>query len=60
LGDLAGSCSQTPSVGIYGHVLAGWGVFNAQPFVLNERQVGVEVKGLPFDVRDNRIPIPHQ
>jgi hypothetical protein len=28
---------QTPSVGIYSHVLAGWGIFNAQPFVLNER-----------------------
>jgi TnpA family transposase len=31
---------QTSSVGVYGHVLAGWGIFHAQPFVLNERQVG--------------------
>ncbi len=30
---------QTPSVGIYSHVLAGRGIFYAQPFVLNERQV---------------------
>ena len=37
---------QTPSLGIYGHVLAGWGIFNAQPFVLNERQVGVAIEGV--------------
>jgi TnpA family transposase len=37
---------QTPSVGIYSHVLAGWGIFNAQPFVLNERQVGVAIEGV--------------
>src|SRR5258708_17327825 len=38
--------SQTPSVGIYSHVLASWGIFNAQPFVLNERQVGVAIEGV--------------
>jgi TnpA family transposase len=32
---------QTSSIGVYGHVLAGWGIFHAQPFVLNERQVGL-------------------
>jgi TnpA family transposase len=37
---------QTPSVGIYSHVMAGWGIFNAQPFVLNERQVGVAIEGV--------------
>jgi TnpA family transposase len=37
---------QTPSVGIYSHVLAGWGIFNAPPFVLNERQVGVAIEGV--------------
>jgi TnpA family transposase len=37
---------QTPSVGIYSHVLAGWGIFHAQPFVLNERQVGVAIEGV--------------
>jgi Tn3 transposase DDE domain len=37
---------QTPSVGIHRHVLAGWGIFNAQPFVLNERQVGAAIEGV--------------
>jgi TnpA family transposase len=37
---------QTPSVGIYSHVLGGWGIFHAQPFVLNERQVGVAIEGV--------------
>jgi TnpA family transposase len=27
-------------------VLAGWGIFHAQPFVLNERQVGVAIEGV--------------
>ena len=36
----------TPSVGIYSHVLAGWGIFYAQPFVLNDRQVGVAIEGV--------------
>jgi TnpA family transposase len=33
-------------VGIYAHVLAGWGIFNAQPIVLNERQVGAAIEGV--------------
>jgi TnpA family transposase len=37
---------QTPSVGIYSHVLAGWGIFNAQPIVLNERQIGAAIDGV--------------
>jgi Tn3 transposase DDE domain len=37
---------QTPSVGIYSHVLAGWGIFHAQPIVLNERQVGAAIEGV--------------
>jgi TnpA family transposase len=37
---------QTASVGVYGHVLAGWGIFHAQPFVLNERQVGPAIEGV--------------
>ena len=36
---------QTASVGVYGHVLADWGIFHAQPFVLNERQVGPAIEG---------------
>ena len=31
----------TASVGIYSHVRDRWGVFHAQPFVLNQRQAGV-------------------
>jgi TnpA family transposase len=37
---------QTSSIGVYGHVLAGWGIFHAQPFVLNERQVGPAIEGV--------------
>ena len=37
---------QTASVGVYGHVLADWGIFHAQPFVLNERQVGPAIEGV--------------
>ncbi len=37
---------QTPSVGIYSHVLAGWSTFYAQAFVLNDRQVGVAIEGV--------------
>jgi TnpA family transposase len=43
---------QTPSVGIYTHVLDRWGIFNAQPIVLNERQAGVAIEGV---VRQERI-----
>ena len=34
----------TSSIGIYSHVLDRWGVFHAQPFVLNERQAGVAIE----------------
>ena len=36
----------TPSVGIYSHVKDRWGIFHAQPFVLNERQAGVAIEGV--------------
>ena len=42
----------TPSIGIYSHVLDRWGIFHAQPFVLNERQAGVAIEGV---VRQERI-----
>jgi TnpA family transposase len=42
----------TPSVGIYSHVRDRWGVFYAQPFVLNERQAGVAIEGV---IRNERI-----
>ncbi len=45
---------QTPSVGIYSHVLAGWGIFHAQPIVLNERQVGAAIEGV---LRQEKIDI---
>jgi Tn3 transposase DDE domain len=45
---------QTPSVGIYSHVLAGWGIFHAQPIVLNERQVGAAIEG---ELRQEQIEI---
>ena len=34
----------TPSIGIYSHVKDRWGIFHAQPFVLNERQAGVAIE----------------
>ncbi len=34
----------TSSIGIYSHVRDRWGVFHAQPFVLNERQAGVAIE----------------
>jgi TnpA family transposase len=36
----------TPSIGIYSHVRDRWGIFHAQPFVLNERQAGVAIEGV--------------
>ena len=36
----------TSSIGIYSHVLDRWGIFYAQPFVLNERQAGVAIEGV--------------
>src|SRR3546814_19231554 len=31
---------------IYSHVRDRWGIFYAQPFVLNERQAGVAIEGV--------------
>jgi len=42
----------TPSVGIYSHVRDRWGIFHAQPFVLNERQAGVAIEGV---IRQERL-----
>ena len=36
----------TPSLGIYSHVSQRWGVFYAQPVVLNERQAGPAIEGM--------------
>ncbi len=36
----------TSSIGIYSHVRGRWGIFHAQPFVLNERQAGVAIEGV--------------
>jgi TnpA family transposase len=43
---------QTPSVGIYTHVHDRWGIFYAQPIVLNERQAGAAIEGV---VRQERV-----
>lgn len=43
---------QSPSVGIYSHVRARWGISYAQPIVLNERQAGVAIEGV---VRDEHL-----
>ncbi len=46
---------QTPSIGIYSHVRDRWGIFNAQPLVLNEqRQAGAAIEGV---VRHEEIEI---
>lgn len=37
---------RTPSIGIYSHVHARWGIFYAQPIVLNERQAGAAIEGV--------------
>jgi TnpA family transposase len=42
----------TSSIGIYSHVRDRWGIFYAQPFVLNERQAGVAIEGV---IRQERI-----
>ena len=42
----------TSSIGICSHVRDRWGIFHAQPFVLNERQAGVAIEGV---VRQERI-----
>lgn len=42
----------TAAVGIYTHVRDRWGIFHAQPIVLNERQAGAAIEGV---VRQERI-----
>ena len=38
---------QTPSIGIYSHLRDRWGIFHAQPLVLNEqRQAGAAIEGV--------------
>ena len=44
----------TLSMGIYSHVRDRWGIFHAQPFVLNERQAGVAIKGV---IRQEKLEI---
>ena len=43
---------QTASIGIYSHVRDRWGIFHAQPIVLNERQAGAAIEGV---VRQERV-----
>ena len=43
---------QTASIGIYSHVRDRWGIFYAQPIVLNERQAGAAIEGV---VRQERV-----
>ena len=43
---------QTASIGIYSHARDRWGIFHAQPIVLNERQAGAAIEGV---VRQERI-----
>ena len=45
----------TPSIGIYSHVRDRWGIFHAQPLILNEqRQAGAAIEGV---VRHEEIGI---
>ena len=44
----------TPSIGIYLHVGDRWGIFHAQPFVLNEHQAGVAIEGV---IRQEKLEI---
>jgi TnpA family transposase len=38
---------QTPSIGLYSHVRDRWGIFHAQPFVLNDQwQAGAAIEGV--------------
>jgi TnpA family transposase len=38
---------QTPSIGIYSHMRDRWGIFHAQPLVLNgQRQAGAAIEGI--------------
>src|SRR5271155_1873606 len=38
---------QTPSIGMYSHVQDRWGIFHAQPLILNDqRQAGAAIEGI--------------
>ena len=50
----------TPSIGIYSHVRDRWGIFHAQPFVLNERQAGVAIEGVVRQVERYADQLPSQ
>ena len=43
---------QTASIGVSSHVQDRWGIFHAQPIVLNERQAGAAIEGV---IRQERI-----
>lgn len=43
---------QTPSIGIYTHLMDRWGISYAQPIVLNGRQAGAAIEGV---VRQEKI-----
>lgn len=43
---------QTASIGVYSRVQDRWGIFHAQPIVLNERQAGAAIEGV---IRQERI-----
>ena len=43
---------QVASIGVYSHVRDRWGIFHAQPIVLNERQAGAAIEGV---IRQERI-----
>lgn len=43
---------QAPSVGIYSHTRARFGISYAQPILLNERRAGAAIEGV---VRDERL-----
>ncbi|MDM0053746.1 Tn3 family transposase [Variovorax sp. J22R115] len=43
---------QVASIGVYSHVQDRWGIFHAQPIVLNERQAGAAIEGV---IRQERI-----
>jgi TnpA family transposase len=46
---------QTPSIGMYSHVRDRWGIFHAQPLILNDqRQAGAAIEGI---IRHEEIEI---
>jgi hypothetical protein len=45
---------QTASVGVYSHITHRWGLFCAQPIILNERQAGPALEGV---IRQERVDV---